>query len=72
VVALSARLAPGDSLPLAAGDCRPDKGCRRPGLLSRFTVTRGEQTPAEVLAEYLKRRPQPVTPPEDPRLVPNR
>lgn len=72
LVALSTRLAPGDSLPLAAGDCRPDKGCRQPGLLARFAVTRTEQTPGQVLTEYLRRLPQPVTPPEDLRLVPNR
>ncbi len=71
-VALSSRLTPNDSLPLGAGECTSDKGCRRPGLLSRFAVTRAEQTPAEVLLEYLRRLPQPVTPPEDRRLVPNR
>jgi 2',3'-cyclic-nucleotide 2'-phosphodiesterase (5'-nucleotidase family) len=72
VVALSSRLTPGDSLPLGAGDCRPGKGCPRPGLLAHFEVTRAEQTPAEVLTEYLRRLPQPVTPPEDRRLVPDR
>ncbi len=72
LVALSTRLAPGDSLPLAAGDCRPGKGCRQAGLLSRFTVTPSDLTPGRVLTEYLRRLPQPVTPPEDLRLVPNR
>lgn len=71
-VALSSHLVSNDSLPLAGGDCRPDHGCRRPGLLARFVVTRAEQTPAVVLTEYLRRLPQPVTPPEDRRLVPNR
>jgi 2',3'-cyclic-nucleotide 2'-phosphodiesterase/3'-nucleotidase len=71
-VALSSRLVSGDSLPLGAGDCRPDKGCRRPGLLSRWTVTRSDTSPAEALVDYLKRLRQPVTPPEDRRLVPNR
>ena len=71
-VVLSSRLASGDSLPLGAGECRPGKGCRRPGVLSRWTVTRTEQTPAAVLLEYLKRLPQPVSPPEDRRLVPSR
>jgi 2',3'-cyclic-nucleotide 2'-phosphodiesterase/3'-nucleotidase len=70
-VALSSRLAPHDSLPLGAGDCRPE-GCRRPGVLSRWTVTRSELSPGGVLLDYLKRLPQPVTPPEDRRLVPNR
>lgn len=72
IVALSSRLAPGDSLPLAAGECRPGAGCARPGLLSRWTVTKADQSPAEVLLEYLTRLPQPVTPPEDRRLVPDR
>jgi 2',3'-cyclic-nucleotide 2'-phosphodiesterase/3'-nucleotidase len=72
LVALSSALIQGDSLPLAATDCRPGKGCRNPAALSRWKVERDTRRPAEVLLEYLRHLPQPVTPPDDRRLIPTR
>ncbi len=72
-VALSARLLEHDvEFPLAASDCRPDQGCQVPGELRRWTVIRSEQSPADALRDYLRRLPQPVTPPEDQRLQPRK
>lgn len=73
VVAISSRLLSGnDGFSLGSTDCRPVKGCRTAGVLSRWTVTRSSLTPAEALLGYLRRLPQPVSPPIDPRLVPAR
>jgi hypothetical protein len=72
VVALSRRLIEGDSFTLGATDCDPGKGCRKAGRLDRWTVTRSERTAPDLLTEYLRRLPQPVTPPEDQRLIPSR
>jgi len=70
-VALSSRLIEHDAnFPLADSDCRPDKGCRVPGELRRWTVVRSELSPADALREYLRRLPQPVKPSEDIRLQP--
>jgi 2',3'-cyclic-nucleotide 2'-phosphodiesterase/3'-nucleotidase len=71
-IALSTRLLSGDGFPLGASDCRAGKGCKTPGDLSRWGVDRTTQTPAEVLREYLRHLRQPVTPPEDQRLLPSR
>jgi 2',3'-cyclic-nucleotide 2'-phosphodiesterase/3'-nucleotidase len=71
-VALSSRLLSGEGFSLGTTDCRPVKGCRTPGVLSRWTVNRTTRTPADALLEYLRRRPQPVSPPEDPRLTTER
>jgi hypothetical protein len=72
LVALSTNLLEGELLPLAAGDCRPGKGCRTPGRLESLTITRSEIVTADAIRDYLRRLPQPVVPPEDPRLVPRR
>jgi 2',3'-cyclic-nucleotide 2'-phosphodiesterase (5'-nucleotidase family) len=72
VLALSTRLLSGDEFPLGSSGCRPVKGCRTPGALSRWSVEQSSRKPAEVLSEYLRHLPQPVSPPEDARLVPNR
>lgn len=72
-IALSeALLGPDSTFSLGAGDCRAGKGCRTPGQLSRWTVTRTERGTTEVLREYLRRLPQPVAPPTDRRIVPRR
>ncbi len=71
-VAVSQRLIEGDAFTLGATDCSPGKGCKTPGRLDRWTIQQSDRTPADVLTEYLRRLPQPVTPPEDPRLVPAR
>ena len=70
VVAVSQKLIEGDSFTLGGGDCAPGKGCRKPGRLDRWTVQQSDRTGADLLTEYLRRLPQPVTPPEDQRLVP--
>jgi 2',3'-cyclic-nucleotide 2'-phosphodiesterase (5'-nucleotidase family) len=73
VLALSQRLIDGDSVFILGGtDCRAGKGCRKEGRLDRWAVQRSEHTPADVVGEYLRRLPQPVTPPSDPRLLPSR
>lgn len=72
-VALSeAHLGSDSTFALGAGDCRAGKGCRTPGQLSRWTVTRSERGTVEVLREYLRRLPQPVAPPTERRMVPRR
>jgi 2',3'-cyclic-nucleotide 2'-phosphodiesterase/3'-nucleotidase len=72
-LAISDRLVVGDSLfTLGGTDCRGGKGCRKPGLLSRWKVERPGLTAADALREYLRRLPQPVSPPEDRRLAPSR
>jgi 2',3'-cyclic-nucleotide 2'-phosphodiesterase/3'-nucleotidase len=72
LVAISTRLLTGDGFSLGSTDCEPVKGCRTPGVLSRWTVNRTARRPAEVLRDYLRALPQPVTPPDDSRLIPNR
>jgi 2',3'-cyclic-nucleotide 2'-phosphodiesterase (5'-nucleotidase family) len=73
LVALSPALLDGDSVfPLGASTCREGQGCRNPGTLRRWPVVRSTRLPAEALGEYLKALPQPVTPPEDRRLLPDR
>lgn len=71
-VALSSRLLEGDGFSLGSTDCQPVKGCRTPGTLSRWKVERGSRTPADALRDYLRSLRQPVTPPDDRRLVPMR
>ncbi len=70
VVALSTQLIADDVFALGATDCRTGKGCKTPGNLARWGVDRTTSRPAEVLREYLRHLPQPVTPPEDRRLLP--
>lgn len=73
LVALSPALLEGDSLfLLGASDCRPGRGCRTAGRLSRWPVVRSDRIPGAALADYLSVLPQPVTPPDDLRLLPNR
>jgi 2',3'-cyclic-nucleotide 2'-phosphodiesterase/3'-nucleotidase len=71
-VALSTRLLGGDGFSLGSTDCQPVQGCRTPGALSRWTVERSSRTPAGALLDYLRSLRQPVTPPDDRRLVPTR
>lgn len=73
LLALSGALIEGDtSFTLGASGCRPAQGCPTPGLLGRWAVTRSDLRPAEALADLLRVLPQPVTPPEDRRLIPSR
>ncbi len=73
LLALSGALIEGDtSFSLGDSRCRPAQGCATPGLLSRWAVTRSDLRPAQALAEFLRVLPQPVTPPEDRRLIPSR
>jgi len=73
VIALSPRLLEGDSVfSLGATSCGRGKGCRVAGRLDRWQVQRSDRTAADVLVEYLRRLPQPATPPDDVRLVPTR
>ncbi len=73
LLALSGALIEGDtSFSLGASGCRPVQGCATPGLLSRWVVTRSDLRPGQALADYLRVLPQPLTPPQDRRLVPTR
>jgi 2',3'-cyclic-nucleotide 2'-phosphodiesterase/3'-nucleotidase len=72
LLTFSSRLAVGDAFPLGATNCRPVKGCQTPGRLSQYVVERSERHPADALLEYLSKLRQPVTPPDDQRLVPTR
>ncbi len=68
-VAISTALIENDTFRFGATDCRRGKGCKNPGSLSHFAAEASESTPATVLQEYLRRLPQPVTPPTDRRLT---
>lgn len=72
LVALSSQLLQGEDFALGSTDCRPGRGCKTPGKLSRWTVELTTQRPAEILRNYLRHLPQPVTPPDDRRLIPTR
>lgn len=71
-LAVSQKLIEGDVFTLGATGCDPGKACRQPGTLSRWKVEPGTRSGSEILAEYLRRLPQPVTPPDDRRLIPSR
>jgi 2',3'-cyclic-nucleotide 2'-phosphodiesterase/3'-nucleotidase len=71
-VALSTRLLQGDGFSLGSTDCQPVTGCRTPGTLSRWTVERSSRRPGEALQDYLRSLSQPITPPDDRRLLPTR
>jgi 2',3'-cyclic-nucleotide 2'-phosphodiesterase/3'-nucleotidase len=72
LVAISTRLLDGDGFSLGSTDCQPVTGCRTPGKLSRWTVERSSRSPADALRDYLRNLRQPVTPPDDRRLLPTR
>lgn len=73
LIALSEALVSADSvLALGRDDCREGRECRGEGHLSRWSVTPSGRSAGTVLLEYLRRLPQPVSPPEDRRLVPDR
>jgi 2',3'-cyclic-nucleotide 2'-phosphodiesterase/3'-nucleotidase len=72
VVVVSQQLTDGDVFLLGGTDCSPGKGCKKPGNLDRWKVARSDRAGAELLTEYLRRLPQPVTPPEDLRLISSR
>jgi hypothetical protein len=72
LVALSSRHIQDDLFSLASTDCRAPKGCRTAGTLAQFTVERTTKRPPEALRDYLRHLPQPVVPPDDRRLIPNR
>jgi 2',3'-cyclic-nucleotide 2'-phosphodiesterase/3'-nucleotidase len=72
-LAVSGALLSADSVfALGASDCREGRGCRTEGRLSRWTVTPAGRTSSAVLRDYLRRLPQPISPPDDRRLVPTR
>ncbi len=71
-LAVSQQLIEGDVFTLGATDCNPGKGCKQPGTLSRWKVEPGERSNLDLLTEYLRRLPQPVSPPEDRRLLSSR
>jgi 2',3'-cyclic-nucleotide 2'-phosphodiesterase (5'-nucleotidase family) len=71
-LAVSQKLIEGDVFTLGATDCNPGKGCRQPGTLSRWKVESGGRVSTDLLTEYLRRLPQPVSPPEDRRLIASR
>jgi hypothetical protein len=71
LLALSTRLISDDGFALGSTDCHAGKGCKTLGNLARWGVDRTSRMPAEVLGEYLRHLPQPVTPPEDRRLLPS-
>jgi len=69
LVAVSQRLIDGEVFTLGGTDCTPGGGCRNPGRLDRWKVQPADRPGSELLSEYLRRLPQPVTPPEDQRLL---
>ncbi|MFN8653005.1 MAG: 5'-nucleotidase C-terminal domain-containing protein [Gemmatimonadales bacterium] len=71
LLAVSRKLVAGEVFTLGATDCDGGK-CREPGTLSRWKVQTPDRTSAQLLTEYLRRLPQPVSPPEDPRLIGSR
>jgi 2',3'-cyclic-nucleotide 2'-phosphodiesterase (5'-nucleotidase family) len=70
-VVISQRLVDGTTFTLGGTDCS-SKGCKKPGSLDRWKVQPNERAGVDVLTEYLRRLPQPVTPPEDQRLIASR
>ncbi|HTS90314.1 MAG TPA: 5'-nucleotidase C-terminal domain-containing protein [Gemmatimonadales bacterium] len=68
LVGFSTALVDGDTFALAAGDCAPPGGCRKPGTLSQHSPHRLPQRAGDALVDYLRKLPQPVTPPDDQRL----
>jgi 2',3'-cyclic-nucleotide 2'-phosphodiesterase/3'-nucleotidase len=72
VVAISERLVQGESFVLGGANCSASLGCASAGLLGRWPVERSDSTGADALRGYLHRMPQPVTPPDTPRLLPAR
>lgn len=72
-LAISTALVEADSVFVLGGtDCRAGKGCKTAGRLSRFAPETTDRTASLVLQDYLRRLPQPVTPPSDRRLTPRR
>ncbi|HSE45021.1 MAG TPA: 5'-nucleotidase, partial [Gemmatimonadales bacterium] len=69
---ISRHLVEGESFTLGGTKCTSGKGCATSGLLSRWPVTESDLTGTDALREYLRRLPQPVVPPESPRLLPAR
>jgi 2',3'-cyclic-nucleotide 2'-phosphodiesterase/3'-nucleotidase len=72
LLAISQKLVEGEVFTLGATDCSPGKGCKRPGQLNRWKVQQGDRAGSDLLSEYLRRLPQPVSPPEDQRLISSR
>jgi 2',3'-cyclic-nucleotide 2'-phosphodiesterase/3'-nucleotidase len=72
LVAISERLVQGESFLLGGANCSVALGCATAGLLGRWPVERSDSTGADALRAYLHRLPQPVTPPDTPRLLPAR
>ncbi len=70
-LAVSPRLISGEVFTLGGTDCN-SKGCKKPGTLDRWQVRPSERAGSELLSEYLRRLPQPVTPPDDQRLISSR
>jgi len=69
---ISRHLVEGESFTLGGTKCASGKGCASSGLLGRWPVTESDLTGTDALREYLRRLPQPVVPPESPRLLPAR
>ena len=72
LVAVSQQLIDGEVFTLGGTGCTPGKGCKKPGTLDRWKVQPSERAGSDLLSEYLRRLPQPVTPPEDQRLISSR
>jgi 2',3'-cyclic-nucleotide 2'-phosphodiesterase (5'-nucleotidase family) len=63
LVAVSQQLIDGEVFTLGGTGCTPGKGCKKPGTLDRWKVQPSERAGSDLLSEYLRRLPQPVTPP---------
>ncbi len=68
---VSPQLIDGATFTLGATDCS-SRGCKKPGTLDRWKTTSSDRSGATLLSEYLRRLPQPVTPPDDQRLISSR
>lgn len=68
---ISQQLVDGEVFTLGGTDCT-SKGCKKPGTLDRWKVQPSDRPGSDLLSDYLRRLPQPVTPPDDQRLISSR
>lgn len=68
---VSQQLVDGEVFTLGGTDCS-SKGCKKAGTLDRWKVQPSDRAGSDLLSEYLRRLPQPVTPPDDQRLISSR
>jgi len=69
-LALSGHLVDADSTLGLGTDWCSGSGCPRPMPLAAYSPQKTGRSPVELVAEYLRRHRQPVTPPDAPRIIP--